>query len=217
MNLGELRDLVRIKLDDRVEPYLWSDEFIDGAINRAQDSAVLRIGGISDDYTPRVSLGMAVAGSPIVLLGVGVMKVEGVEISTGSLLPTTESALAVANPAWELDTGVPSSYVATSTYIRLHPIPIVDTVVTMRVRRGALVKLITDSQEPELPESYHAALLHWVLAEAYELPDVDIMNKDAVDRHTKAFEGIFGPIPTLKFLNTWSNIPARSAALKRRM
>lgn len=217
MNLGELRDLARTKLDDKVEPYLWSDEFLNAAINRAQDEAIVRIGGIADDYTPQMTHQTAVAGSPIVVVAPNVMKVESVATKNGLLQPVTAATLAVSNPAWEADTGVPIKYIIGANSFRLYPTPVDDTVLTMHVRRGALTPLVADAQKPEVPYSLHAPLLHWVLAEAYDLPDADISNPGASDKHQKAFEGVFGPRPSAKFLNTWNRTPARSAALMRRL
>lgn len=217
MNLGELRALARVKLDDKVEPYLWSDEFLNGTINRAQDEAIVRIGGIADDYTPQITTQTASAGSPIIVLSPRVLKIENVSISTGYLQSTTASALTLLNAAWEGDVGIPTKYIIGPDSIRLYPIPMTNTVVMMQVRRGALASLVADSQVPELPYPMHAPLLHWVLAEAYDIPDTDISNKDASEKHIKAFEGVFGPRPSAKFLNAWSRSPTRNSALMRRM
>lgn len=56
MNLGELRNLIRVSLDDNSYPYLWSDEFIDASLNRAVLEASLRMGGTGSgsDNTLRV-------------------------------------------------------------------------------------------------------------------------------------------------------------------
>jgi len=217
MNLGELRALARVKLDDKVEPYLWSDEFLNDAINRAQDEAVMRVGGIADDYTPQMTLQTVFAGTYTIVVPSNVLKVESISTSTRALVPTTAEELAIANPMWEGVSGIPTKYILSATSIRVYPAPLVDTVVTMRVRRGALHPLLSDVQVPELPYSLHASLLHFVLAESYDIPDADIMNKDASERHTKAFEGVFGPRPTAKYLNQWNRTPARSAALMRRL
>lgn len=217
MNLGELRDLARMKLDDLVAPYLWSDDFLNAAINRAQDEAFVRIGGVSDDYTPQMTKAMLLAGSPVIALDSGVLKVESVTAGHIALTPTTPAALTAVSLDWESATGVPSKYIIDATSVRVFPIPTVDTVVTMQVRRGALVPLTNDLQRPEIPYALHNALLHYVLAEAYDIPDADIMNKDANEKHLKAFEGVFGPRPSAKFQSVWAKTPARSAALMRRM
>ena len=217
MNLGELRALARMKLDDLVAPYLWSDEFLDDAINRAQDEAFVRIGGVSDDYTPQMTKAMLLAGSPTIALDPNVLKVEKVTAGLTDLVATTASELALLSIGWEAVTGEPTKYIADANSVRVFPIPLVDVPVTMQVRRGALTRLTNDLQKPEIPYNLHNALLHFVLAEAYDIPDADIMNKDAADRHLKAFEGVFGPRPSAKFQSVWAKIPARSAALMRRI
>lgn len=112
MNLGELRDLARAKLDDKIEPYLWSDEFLNGAINRAQDEAFVRMGGVSDDYTPQMTKAMLLAGSSTIMLDQSVMKVESVTAGLTSLVATTASELALISMSWESATGEPAKYIA---------------------------------------------------------------------------------------------------------
>jgi hypothetical protein len=217
MNLGELRGLARLKLDDLVAPYLWSDEFLNDAINRAQDEAFVRMGGVSDDFTPQMTKAVLLAGSPFIVLNPKVLKVESVSTGLRVLVATTAAALALSSPDWEAATGVPTKYIADANSVRVYPIPLADTTATMQVRRSALTMLGNDLQIPEVPYTLHNVLLHFVLAEAYDIPDADIMNKDAAERHLKAFEGVFGPRPSAKLQSVWAKTPARSAALMRRM
>jgi hypothetical protein len=217
MNLGELRGLARLKLDDLVAPYLWSDEFLNDAINRAQDEAFVRMGGVSDDFTPQMTKAVLLAGSPFIVLNPKVLKVESVSTGLRVLVATTAAALALSSPDWEAATGVPTKYIADANSVRVYPIPLADTTATMQVRRSALTMLGNDLQIPEVPYTLHNVLLHFVLAEAYDIPDADIMNKDAAESHLKAFEGVFGPRPSAKLQSVWAKTPARSAALMRRM
>lgn len=217
MTFGELKALARLKLDDVVEPYLWSDQFISDAINRAQDEAIVRMGGIGDDYTTSLTQAVVRAGFPLVPLDASVYKVESVQTGLQTLTQTTAGTLATTNMSWELDTGVPAQFLLINAAIRVYPTPLLDTPIIMSVRRGALHRLLSDQQKPEVPFPLHAALLHWVLSEAYMLPDSDISNPNAVELHTKAFDGIFGPAPTAKFLAAWGKTPARTSILMRRM
>jgi hypothetical protein len=217
MNLRELRDLARVKLDDAVEPYLWSDEFLNGAINRAQDEAILRIGGIGDDYTPRVTTSIATMGSNTVVLDPSVLKVEDVYIRGAKLIPTSEVELDLMNPLWREDVGVPSRYILGTGLFTVYPVPDADYVLSFNVRRGAIASLSKDSSIPEVPTTLQPRLLHWVLYEAYQLPDADTNNPKAAETHHEAFEGVFGKQPSAKFLNAWSKYPARMSALMRRL
>jgi hypothetical protein len=217
MNLGELRALARVKLDDRVEPYLWDDEFLDGAINRAQDEAILRMGGIGDDYTSHATQGVVFAGSAVFALSPGVLRVDQVRTNDKLLQATTPSYLANINPLWETKTGVPTHFMMGDSSIKLYPIPEIDTPISLSVRRGALTPLVVDTQIPEVPYPLHHSLLHWVLFEAYSIPDADISNPTAAEMHNKTFDGVFGPRQGAKFLQAWQRTPARTAALMRRM
>jgi hypothetical protein len=217
MNLGELRDLARTKLDDKVEPYLWSDEFLNDSINRAQDEAIVRMGGIGDDYTAKYVQGVVLAGFPIFVLSHSVLKVEQVRTNTRVLQGTTASSLSQVNPLWEAAVGVPTHFILLDSSIRLYPIPEIDTPISLSVRRGALQTLASDNQVSEVPFTLHHLLLHWVLHEAYMIPDSDISNPTAVETHIKAFDGIFGPRQSARFAQVWQRTPARTAALMRRM
>lgn len=217
MNLGELRALARIKLDDTVEPYLWTDEFLNDAINRAQDEAIVRSGGIVDDFSPTIVNGVIPAGNVSYPVDAKILKVESVYTRTRALTATTSSTLAANNPGWESTTGEPTHFIFTGSAVRVYPIPIVDTAISMHVRRGALTSMTMDTHIPEISFPLHSALLHFVLAEAYSLPDADISNPDATARHEKAFEGVFGPRPTMKGLNTWKTTPARAGVIMRRL
>ena len=217
MNLGELRDLVRTKLDDRVEPYLWSDSFLNESINRAQDEAIVRMGGIGDDYSPQFTQGIVPAGVPTFAIAPGILKIESVFVSTRNLIPTTGSYLTNISAGWELAVGTPTHFILVNSAIRLYPIPEVDTPISMAVKRGSLKPMTLDTHIPEVAYPLHHSLLHWVMAEAYSIPDSDINNPMSADIHYKAYDGIFGPVVSAKFLQAWMKTPARTAALMRRM
>jgi hypothetical protein len=217
MTLGELRALARIKLDDLVEPYLWADDTLNLLINQAQDEALVRSGGIVDDYSPVIVQGLVLAGNSSYPVDARILKVESVYTNVRALVATTAATLAATNPSWDVQTGQPTSFIYNGTTVRLYPIPEVDTMISMSVRRGALTSMTTDTQSPEVPYPLHNALLHFVLSEAYSLPDADISNPDASAKHLKAFEGVFGPRPSAKGLSTWKGLPARTSAIMRRL
>jgi hypothetical protein len=177
----------------------------------------MRMGGIGDDYSPQFTQGIIPAGNSIFALAPGILKVDNVYVSTKSLIPTTVSYLSNISPAWDQAAGVPTHFILMNETIRIYPIPEADTPIAMSVKRGSLKPLTLDTHIPEVAYPLHHSLIHWVLAEAYSVPDADVNNPNSVEIHQKAFDGIFGPPISAKFLQAWMKTPARTAALMRRM
>lgn len=217
MNLGGLRELVRTRLDDLVEPFLWSDEFLNGSINRALDDAIIRIGGVDDEYTPSITLARFDAAQSVVFLDPRVIKVESVRYGDRALPIVSEVSISAGNPSWAAEFGVPMKVMLTKGGLRLYPIPSDSGVLGVSVRRSALSPLLLDSQVPEIPVFLHPYLLYAVQAEAYSLPDADISDPEASIKFDNSFTQCFGPRPSAKYQAQWARTPVNSTVHQRRM
>lgn len=194
---SELLSLFRVEMSDRVEPYLWSDEFVIGAIDDAQKQFARKTDGIPDSTTPDV-VDLVVAQDPGTLLYTDV-------------LPLHESILKIRS-ARRADTGRPVDVLNEEDMqargmffdgtpgrlrvlvtgmdegkVRLWPFPNEDVTVKFSVFRMPLVT-ITDDEPLEIPSQHHRDLLLWVKHRAYSVQDAETFDRTKAEDFGLQFE-----------------------------
>lgn len=195
----ELLDLVRLRLDDAVEPYLWSDaellSYLNEGIREAADRARL-LPFNTEEPIPAIDPVGVSAGDPMVELHELITEIDRVVwVSQGhrrKLEPTSIETLDRSYGAnWETLVGHPVEYIYDPPYIRLFRTPSVDG--TIQLRGWRLPEQEVRSTTPiELPRKHHERLADWVLFRAYSKQDADTMSPDAAAKAEAAFVQSFG-------------------------
>jgi len=212
MNLGELRNAARLRLDDAIEPYLWSDDELNGYINEAVNEACLRARLNTDSTTPEVTEIAVIAGTSSYDVHSSVFFIERVYMETLKrvLHKTSFHDLDAEDDQWQTHTGNPTHYSMDLDHyadygdlynkLTLYPIPEADDTIKLIVYRLPLSPMNSDSEFPEIPVPHHPYLVDWVCAQAYQKADADSEQLNRAARFDQIFTSRFGPRPEARRL-----------------
>ena len=171
MNLGELRQRVRLLLQDPDPAGRFSDEALNTYINDALFTIADRLdvlqhdaetdwplqGGGAQDESEAAAIRL-----PLDTLGVRIVR-----WNDRALAPTTQEQLDLLDPDWVTRKGTPVRYFTSGpNVVRLVPIPEEAGVVRIRYVR-APAKLMQDSDESELPDFLAMLAPHYAAYLAY--------------------------------------------------
>lgn len=211
MNLGELINLARIRLDDLNQPYLWSDAALTEFANTAQAEAADRARLVrvteaitvnpTTDTTPGT---YSLSEPPLFIYDVRYTYIDtdGNSVVAPPISPYSHnefSLLTMYGPA----TGDPPRFYKNDdivTNITLYPTPTLPATMTVNYSRLPTEDelMVSSGDEPVIPTRYHRDLVWWMLFEAYTLRDADSNDvKRAADAEQK-FEQKFGRKPSAK-------------------
>lgn len=199
MNLGELRALTRVYLDDTTQPYLWSDSFINAALNSAVNEACDRARLLYDASTPAVTQVTINAGSRATALHESVLDLLSVWNGDHPVRVSNPTELTLDyGRCWEEDTnsnGVVLRCYRVSNLLAVYPRPVnIGVNLTLEVKRLPLQSeaMTSDSHTPVIQSRYHEALVDWVLYKGFSVPDSDRNNSAQSAAAQTRFDRSFG-------------------------
>ena len=180
-SLDELEEQFRRDIDDKAEPYLWSQEEFYEYIDEAQDEFVERTEAILD----KIPL-VYVTGDVFVDIPKYVTRIRSAKAPTGKSVVlyndeqwdnaqiSGDYSAVTLSTSWESKTGVEPVALVTDTksdQVRLYPIPEQDGALTLRVFRRTLVP-VSEAGELEIADSQHQrCIMLKVMALAYNKHD----------------------------------------------
>lgn len=191
MNLTTLIETFRNLADDTEMPYLWTDQEIILFLNEAEAEAATRSSLLVESIDPDLCSIAVLADTEFYETNPSIIELRRVKLDSTLLVRSSFSQLDAISEAWETETGTPTKYVQTLKGIRLYPIPEVNHTLSLTVVR---LPVPMTEEGPEIPTSFHAALLDWALYLAYSKRDVDVVV--GADTFAKRFEQTFGPAQT---------------------
>lgn len=197
MTLAELRSLYRRMAGDTVKPYLCSDEAVDFWANEAEVEACRRAHILVDSVSDASQLFLN-AGDSVLELDDRVIAIRRARLVNGNrnlrfiVLRDMDDRF----PGWENAT--PSTPLVLipdyqSGAVALYPPSGVQDTVRMTVVRTPMSRMTEDEHCPEIPQRYHAALVHYILSEAYNTQDADLFDAKKAEKHALLFAAEFGP------------------------
>lgn len=172
MNLAEIRNEARVRLNDIKQPYFVSDEFIDSSANEAEQEACIRARLIEDDSSEAAQINIT-TDTKRYRLHSSVLDVIGCEL---------DSRPGVQFRGWDLN----------DSELILDAFPSADGVLNLTVIRTPLETMKADDDEPEISERHHRNLISWIEYRAYSLPDADLFNTNGAALGLAQFEAAFG-------------------------
>lgn len=183
-------DQFRVIRDDRVKPYLWSDDEVLAYLTEGELEAAVRAKLIEDSTTPSCCLlpfgtDAEYALDPAVLL---------IKRATYLGKPLTETSVDEQDGRdsnWEARTGEPSSFIQREGFIRLVPKPATAGELALTVYRTPL-EPIGLKTEPEIAARFHFRLLAWVHRCAMLKQDAETFDAAAAKRYEAEFTESFG-------------------------
>jgi len=203
MNLGELIALARVRLQDKIQPYGWSNqeltEFANAAVTEACDRARLLHANVSIAIIP----GTTVYPIPYQVLRYR----DGAFIKTGGtnsaqVEQRSDTQYWAAVSAAPLATGDPVIFTEGETLntISVFPTPATAGVLTLPITRLPTEneRMSGTSDEPAIPAEYHRSLVYWMEHEAYTVRDLDLISSPMAARAEQQFIAAFGYRPTAR-------------------
>lgn len=189
---SDLLNLFRLEMADKAAPYLWTNDFVIGAIDDAQKQFARLTDGIPDSTTSAVvNLVVTTPYTDVLPLSTRILKIrsarradtgKAVEVLNLEDMPTrgmffdnvpgTLRALIVG-----MDDG----------FVRLWPFPAAALTIKLSVFRLPLAD-ITDDEPLEIPTQHHRHLLLWVKHLAYSVHDAETFDKTKAAEFKTAFE-----------------------------
>lgn len=208
MRLNDLLVATRLVLDDAPDPVLcqadvteqqalWSDEELIVLARQAYLDAIIRINGkldSSEDFASKITV---IAGTGSYPVDEAVLQITRVMLA-GNRKPLSRETLFDLDKlrsGWETAIGAPTHYVESLDrhQIQLYPIPDVDGLLTLTVRRmPENMRLRGNDDLSLLPEQSHYGLVYLICAMAYQKQDSDTLDIRRVDYFESLAERYFG-------------------------
>ena len=196
MNVGQFIERFRRDRQDEATAPLWTDaEIIDDYLNDAVEEACQRAHLIEDATSAFTSIAWAAdvesTQLPAYVLKVLRLTCDGRKLSESSI----EELDATCGQYWEAHTGTPSAfYFERNGMLRLYPIPAAAATVKIRVSRLPVDRYSAsmDTEEPEIPQQWHAKLLNWMYRCALMKNDAETIDPNKAADFEARFIGDFG-------------------------
>lgn len=223
MTLDDLINLARARLDDTKTPYLWSDDDLTDYANAAVREACDRAWLLYDSYTPSVCEIHLSAAQDVYDLHPSIQSIQRATLRARAtrIAQVNERDIGrdLDGEQWWNMTGIPTSYFIHRDTITVYPTPSESDVLDLHVyRRPLSSEELKDSTDvPVIPEQYHRQLVHWMLHEAYQKNDSDVMNAKASDAAAVEFIRAFGSGRSAKFDRWRRESPQGREVYGRRM
>lgn len=201
MTLDDLITLARIRLRDKITPYLWEDDELIEFANSAVDEACIRARLLQDTITIPVTAGSDIASPAYTILRCkhGFYN-DGTETTPITQISDTDYNWLVKNSPVVHQKPFHFKCAANSSDLTLFPVPSKDGTITIDVRRMPLVseRMVGGSDVPPIPEQFQRDLVWWMVHEAYSVHDADLHDDAAAAKAEAKFEAKFGRRPTAR-------------------
>ena len=192
MTSGDLMDLFRDEMADKVTPYLWSDDLVFGYIDDACKRFCRLTDGIPDSTTTTVVNLAIVAGTDTYPLSPLVLKIRTARRADNGreVLVLNEEDMAPQDRYFDNLPGIPTALITGMDVdsVRVHPYPSVDTPMKLSVFRLPLIDVI-DDQPLEIPAQHQRALLLRAKALAYGKQDAETFDRTKSETFDDKFTG----------------------------
>lgn len=195
MNAGELIASYRDESHDKATPPFIKDDRLIQFANEGEREACRRAHLLIDSSADFCVVSVS-ANEPLVEIDPRIINIRRAKLSISaySLTPIRAEEMDRVNPGWEKHVGTPTTYVTNyqTNAIRLYPVQQLAADLTMTVSRLPNRSMENDSDEPEIREEYHPALVQWMLYRSYATQDADLFDPNKSARALAEFEKEFG-------------------------
>ena len=200
MTLDELIKAFRIRANDKIEPFLWSDEEVTSFLNDAQKEAAIR-GRLIYDTADTISLHKDVAVYSISKFLYEISEAnyngnDGIE-GRSLILRTPEEMRLEHGDNWKSKVGTPRYIAISGGYCRVAPIPEKAGSLDLEGYRLPIAFDLSqkETSEPEIAEPHHSYLVYWALNLAFSIPDSEVFDPQRAQLAEREFTQYFGLRP----------------------
>lgn len=224
LTLADLRRRARARLDDKVAPYLWSDEDLLDLINDTVRDAAIRANlTVEDDLAIPFTQKADLTYNNKYAIASGTLAVRSVYLSSNPTVTLRRTSMR-RREQWfggrPTQTGTPWGYALDLTQagtgsdygIQVRAITFLGTpteadTAYMDIER--LPALLVDDQDvPEIDEIWHPDLVHGITGYAFLKRDIDTYDPVKSKRDMDLFEERFGPrIPAVVMRERQTDVP----------
>lgn len=217
MNLEQLEAKLRSeRLDDTVEPYLYSSARVRDALNDAVRQAAIRKRLLLDRSTEECCSYAVAAEDANVFLHPRVLAVRSARWS-GTATPLTLTTLKRMDrdrPDWPSEPAKDPTHLivdAQTGYVVLWPTPAAAGTLSLAVWRAPLEseELEEGDDEPVIDETFHIDLLDWAEHQCYLNKDGEAGDAQRAADAAARFTAKFGRLPTAHEIKCWALSPRR--------
>lgn len=198
MKSDALHALFRVEMNDVAEPYLWSDDFIYGAMDDAHKQFARKTDGIPDSSTaevveiPILADGLTGLYAADFALHPAILKIRSARRKDNGL-PVGVVNLEDMAPNGMYFDGVPGRLKTIITgmdenKVRVWPAPDADVTVALSVFRLPLTAITEADQDFEIAEQHHRHLLMWMKHLAYGVQDAETFDRTKSEEFKRRFE-----------------------------
>jgi len=220
VTLADLLNELRVsRLDDAVQPYLWSDDELVSFLNDAVRQVCIRQRCLLESTQSFCTINVA-AGTQLVpvdphILAIRFLRQDG---STSNMQPAgiTSKRFFKLHATWDTDTDttgdleywVPDYQ---NGFIALFPLPTADIVLKLNVWRLPIedeeLTLADPTAEPVVNPAWHVDLLDWVVYRAFSKPDSDTEQQARATAAAQTFTAKVGRLPSATEIRLWGVSP----------
>lgn len=199
MDLDGLIAQFRREADDKVAPYLWSDEDVTAWLDEAEEEAAIRACLIRETTDPAICQVAVTAEQAGYTLHEKVLHVTHAQFQPAGdtarhkLDVVTREMLDKIDLRWrERAPGVPRYLVHEPNQAAvLVPPPAIDGTLALEVQRLPLQSMDLTGA-PEIGSAHHRHLVDWALFKAFSKPDAETIDKDRAVLAEGRFNAYFG-------------------------
>ncbi|MDH5857797.1 DUF6682 family protein [Lampropedia aestuarii] len=200
MNLKELIRRFRTQSNDKVKPYLWSDEELKDWFNDAQEQACIRGRLLRDDVTGAVAHIALDPAQHTYPLHESVYEIISITLRgrSGLRAITLKSRewLDEYSREWRDEQERPAVWaIQDETSLRIVGRIEEGDALHIDVYRLPLELLSHDTDEPEIHKASHVHLIDWVLHQAFSVPDSETIDPQRSALAEQKFIRYFGELP----------------------
>lgn len=204
MTLSELIRSFRVRSNDKVLPYFWSDQELTDWFNESEREACLRGRLIVEAENPDICTIPVVADQAFYTQSPLLYELTYIAIKTDSCVRpirlVSSEELDRVRPGWRSER--PSRYtdyaLQDDKKIRLVPTPCEDAQLLLEGFRFPMESMLLndkDTVEPEIHRSHHDKLVEWVLHRAFSIPDTEFFDPQRSAMAEQVFANYFGIRP----------------------
>jgi hypothetical protein len=230
MERGQLRALLRQRLDDTSFQPLWSDDELNGFLSEAVEQACIRVRLLQEAIEPELTRIELIEGQSLYTLHPRVLAVRKANLVRRQQ-PCTLTTMRQHEcdfPAYAVRSSVGQSrgtYLILDEqkgHVRVWPTPGAPenpdepeelALAVWRLPTEA-ESMDTDSDEPAIPEHMHEGLLDWAEHKAYLKTDAETRDVGRSNEAAGRFAAAFGLAPTWRQIQLWGYSPRRGSAAR---
>jgi hypothetical protein len=185
MTYQDIIDATRRKLDDLVDPFLWSDDDLIDALNQALSYLVTNASLLHSDRTMPVT-----AGSSVITVDKSIFGILSCKFNTSILQKVDYSYLVNLYSIIDIPTtDIPQLYHFdnVSKQIFFYPIPKIDGTLFLRTQDTIFITVSNLNTSIAFEESWQPSLVDGVCAFAYRKADTEVYDRQIADSYLQRF------------------------------